>query len=325
MSKTISGITCVFLMLGVGVAFSQTPAAPLAFEVASIKPSPPIDPVAAASGKPIHVGMKIDASRVDIGNFSLAALIAKAYDVKAYQISGPEWVTALSAQRFDVVAKMPDGATKEQVPEMLRTLLAERFKLTLHKDSKEHAVYALIVAKGGPKLKEAEPLPVAAALASTDGGPAPPPSTGSNQMTVNAGAKGAEVSDGQGGKQKMTPSSDGKSMHFENSRITMAQFAEGMSPMVDRPIVDMTELKGFYQVAFDISMEELMAIARKAGANIPVGRGGGDAGRGTPEAIDPSGGSIFTSVQQLGLKLEARKLPIDNLVIDHAEKMPTEN
>ena len=187
-------------------------------------------------------------------------------------------MTALSAQRFDVLAKMPEGTTKEQVPEMLRTLLAERFKLTIHRETKDHAVYALVVAKGGPKMKEAEPLPVAAAPASTDGGPAPPPSTGSNQVTVNAGAKGAEISDGQGGKQRMTPSADGKSMRFENSRITMAQFAEGVSPMVDRPIVDMTELKGFYQVAFEISMEDLMALARKAGANIPVSAGGGASG-----------------------------------------------
>lgn len=311
------------LVLAAGAAFAQTPAAPLSFDVASVKPSPPINPMAAASGAPIHAGMKIDASQVDIGNFPLSQLIAKAYDVKAYQISGPDWLTALSAQRFDVLAKMPVGTTKEQVPEMLRSLLEERFKLTVHRETKEHPVYALVVGKGGPKMKDAEPDPIAPAV-STDGGPAPPPSTGSNQVTVNATAKGAEVSDGQGGKQRMTPSADGKSMHFENTRITMAQFAEGLAPMLDRPIVDMTELKGKYQVAFDISMEELMAIARRAGANIPAGLGG--AGRGPADAAsDPSGSTIFSAVQQMGLKLEGRKVPIEQIVVDHAEKMPTEN
>src|SRR4029077_19782644 len=126
-----------------------------------------------------------------------------AYDVKTYQITGPDWLTALSAPRFDIVAKMPEGTNKDQVPEMLRTLLAERFKLTIHRENKEQSVYALVVAKGGHKMKEAEPLPVAPTT-SPDGGPAPPPSTGSSQVSINTTAKGAEVSDGQGGKQKMT-------------------------------------------------------------------------------------------------------------------------
>jgi len=317
------------LVLAAGAAFGQTPAAPLAFEVASIKPAPAITPAMVQSGQPIHAGMKIDASRVDIGYFDLMALITKAYDVKPYQISGPDWVTSLgaqiAAQRFDIIAKMPEGSTKEQVPEMLRTLLAERFKLVVHRETKEHAVWALVVGKGGPKMKEAEPLPVAPTV-SADGGPAPPPSTGSNQVRVdvNTAKGGATVSDGQGGKQTTSLSPDRKSMHLENSRITMADFAAGLAPMLDKPILDMTELKGYYQIAMDIPMEEMMALMRKAGAMAPGG--GGDASRAPADAApDPSGGSIFASVQQLGLKLESRKAPIEQVVIDHVEKMPTEN
>jgi len=318
------------LVLSAGAVFGQTPAAPLAFEVASIKPAPTITPAMVQSGKPIHAGMKIDASRVDIGYFGLQELIARAYDVKNYQISGPDWITSMGAQvtgqRFDIIAKMPEGATKEQVPEMLRTLLAERFKLTAHRETKEHNVYALVVGKGGPKLKEADPLPIAPAV-SADGGPAPPPSTGSNQVTVNASPTGATVSDGEGGKQTMSMAPDGKSMRLANSRITMAKFAEGLAPMLDRPVVDMTELKGFYQVSMDIPMEELMAMARKMGAMVPGGGGGGGGAAGAPAeaASDPSGGSIFNTIQLLGLKLEARKAPIEQIVIDHVEKMPTEN
>ena len=85
---------------------------------------------------------------------SLADLIRVAYRVKPYQLSGPDWMTA---ERFDVLAKMPEGATREQVPEMLKALLAEPFKLAVHRESKEHAVYALVVGKGGPKLKESAP------------------------------------------------------------------------------------------------------------------------------------------------------------------------
>ena len=122
-----------FVATGVCVAFSaaalyaQTPAAAPAFEVASIKPVDMPGPAQAASGK-IHVGMKIDAARVDIGLFSLTDLICKAYDVKKFQVSGPDW---LGTQRFDVIAKMPEGATKDQVPQMLQNLLAERFKLEI--------------------------------------------------------------------------------------------------------------------------------------------------------------------------------------------------
>jgi uncharacterized protein (TIGR03435 family) len=103
-----------------------------------------------ASGK-LHAGMKIDGKRVDIGNFGMMQLICKAYDVKSYQVSGPSWMkgAGLAGQRFDIVANLPEGATKEQVPQMLQALLAERFKLVIHRESKDQAVYALVIGKGG--------------------------------------------------------------------------------------------------------------------------------------------------------------------------------
>src|ERR1700687_2395223 len=128
-------------------AFGQQPA----FEVAAIRAAAPITPEMITSGK-LHVGMKIDAGRVDIGFFSLHELIPLAYDVKSFQLVGPAW---LSAQRFDILAKMPDGATKEQVPAMLRALLEERFKLVAHRENREQQVYSLEVAKNGVKFKEA--------------------------------------------------------------------------------------------------------------------------------------------------------------------------
>src|SRR6476659_5055448 len=114
---------------------AAAPAAAPAFEVAAIKPAPPLDAAKIMAGK-LHVGMTINAARVDIGNLSLADLIRIAYKIKSYQLTGPDW---MPAQRFDMQAKMPEGATKEQVPEMLQTLLADRFKLSIHRDSKEHS------------------------------------------------------------------------------------------------------------------------------------------------------------------------------------------
>src|SRR5436309_4750684 len=96
------------ILLAAGVACAQTPAAaPLQFEVATIKPAPPLNPAAVQAGK-MHIGMKVDAARVDIGYSSLADLIVAAYKVKAHQVVGPDW---MKTERFDILAKMPEGAT----------------------------------------------------------------------------------------------------------------------------------------------------------------------------------------------------------------------
>src|ERR1017187_2232497 len=200
----------VATLLAAGSLLGQTPA----FEVASIKPSEPITPAMVASGK-LHAGMKIDGKRVDIGNFGLMQLICKAYDVKAYQVQGPSWLktVGLSGQRFDIVANLPEGATKEQVPQMLQALLAERFKLVIHRQSKDQAVYAMVIGKGGLKIEESRPP-----AASPDAAAPNPAVTGSSSVNVSQTKGGSVVSDGAGRQQKQTLSPDGKSLHLEISR-----------------------------------------------------------------------------------------------------------
>jgi uncharacterized protein (TIGR03435 family) len=268
-----------------------------------------------ASGK-LHAGMKIDNKRVDIGNASVMQLICRAYDVKPYQVTGPSWLqqVGLAGQRFDIVANLPEGATKEQVPQMLQALLAERFKLAIHRDSKDQAVYAMVVAKGGLKMKAFETPAVAA-----DGTAPNPAVTGSSSVSINQTKSGAVVSDGTGKQQKMTPTPDGKSMRLEMSGFTMAEFAEGLTPLVDHPIVDMTGLTGKYEATMEISMQELMNAARAAGAAVPPNAAG------PADAASDPGATVFTAVQTLGLKLEPRKSPMAFIVVDHVEKMPTEN
>ncbi|HTX36653.1 MAG TPA: TIGR03435 family protein [Bryobacteraceae bacterium] len=296
-------------MLGAGSLWGQTPS----FDVASIKPSEPITPAMIASGK-LHAGMRIDGARVDIGNFRLMQLIMKAWDVKMYQVQGPPWL--LTGQAFDIVANLPAGATKEQVPAMLQKLLADRFKLQVHTDNEPHSVYALVVGEGGPKLKES----------AAPAGDATPPAgvTGSSTATVNIGKNGGgTVTDGAGHKQTMTPSPDGKTLHIEISGATMGELADGLSPLTDQPIVDATGLKGRYDVTLDISMADLMNAARSMGANVPP-QSAGDPSKPADAASDP-GGSVFTAVKTLGLKLERRKEPLLRIVVDHCEKMPTDN
>ena len=316
--------SAVFLITA--AVFGQTPAtAPLAFEVASVKPAGQLDPMAVAQGK-VRVGLKVDGQIVDIGSFSLRDLIRIAYEVKDFQISGPDWLSAspMSVQRFNIQATLPEGATEKQVPQMLQALLAERFKLVIHRDTKDQSVYALIVAKGGPKLKEAEPDP---AVPETPEEPKKGETVigqGSSQMRMSGSmesGKGVTMKGGPMGQMHMTMA-DGR-MHMEAAKMTMASLAEMATQFVGRPVVDMTELKGNFQVAFDLSMDDLKNVARAAGMNMPGG--GGDAGKGLADASDPSGSTIFESVQKMGLKLEARKAPLELIVIDHVEKTPTEN
>jgi uncharacterized protein (TIGR03435 family) len=203
---------------------------------------------------------------------------------------------------------------------MLQALLAERFKLVIHRESKDQAVYALVIGKGRLKIEESEQP-----AASPDGAAPNPAVTGSSSVSVSQTKGGAVVSDGAGKQQKMTPSPDGKSMRFEIWGATLAELAEGLSPMVDHPIVDMTGLTGKYHVTLDISMQELMNIARAAGAAVPAAEGGGDASKPAELASDPGGSSLFTTIQTLGLKLEPRKSPMSFIVVDSVEKMPTEN
>jgi uncharacterized protein (TIGR03435 family) len=297
------------LVLAAGAAMGQT----ATFEVASVKPAAPLDRSQILSGQ-MHVGMKIDAARVDIGSMSLTDLIRVAYRVKPYQISGPDW---MASERFDVLAKLPEGASGGQVPEMLQALLAERFKLTVHRERKEHAVYALVVGKNGPKLKE-----------SASDADAPAEINDANpQVRVSGRGENTQVSisGGQIGTAHMSMGPGG-TMHLEAPKMNMAAFADTLSRFFDRPVVDLTELKGTYQVALDLSMEDLRNAARNFGVMAPgLGGGRGAARPPADAASDPGGLSIFAAVQQLGLKLEPRKTPLDLIVIDHLEKTPTEN
>jgi len=248
---------CLVLSLP-ALIFSQAPPA-LSFEVASIKPSQEITQALGkavlASGK-LHVGMSVDAARVDIGFMSLSDLIPIAFGVKAYQVSGPEW---MKAQRFDILAKMPDGATKEQVPEMLQALLQERFKLKVHRENRDFPVYGLVVGKGGSKLKETPPETDTPASDASQGGV----TFGDNPVRINAVRGGATIFSGANRTTKISPGPDGQ-MRLEMSKMSMAAFAEMLTRLVDRPVIDMTELKGNYQIVLDLSMGTLMNVARTA-------------------------------------------------------------
>jgi uncharacterized protein (TIGR03435 family) len=219
-----------------------------AFEVASIKPSAPDQPGSRMSG---------DQGRLVLENYSLKHCIQDAYGVQGYQISGgPKW---LDGDHYDIEGKLSVGTPPNQRLAMLQRLLADRFQLQFHRETRTVPGYAVVIAKGGPKLPKPE----------------------------NPDA----------------PSNWGSGSNMANGRnLTMAGFAQTLSRSLGRPVVDETG----YQDKFDFRLRWSADAAPPSGDAEP-------------------GPSVFAAIQeQLGLKLEARRVPVEVLVIERAEK-PTEN
>jgi uncharacterized protein (TIGR03435 family) len=202
---------------------------------------------------------------------------------------------------------------------MLQAMLAERFHLKIRLDNKEQNIYALVQGKDGHKMKPAvedTPTPAAAPERAPKADVAM--TVNGEQMSVNRTADGAVVKTADTGEVKVTAGAGG-TIRMAMSRITMPKLVEQLTPMLDRPVVDMTGLTGPYQVALEISMQDLASVARAAGMALPGAAAGGNG-----QAADP-GGSIMTSVQQLGLKLDGRKAPVEMVVVESVDRNPTEN
>jgi len=308
------------------------------FEVASVRPSPPLQlPLVA----PVRAGMSMDGGHVDIRLMSLRDLIIVAYRIKPYQLPGtPDWMTT---EVFDIMATIPQGVYKvpekqcgevspcnvsaSTVPEMLQALLVERFGLKIRRENKEIPVYALTLAKGGPKLKEVPPddpeaervfpKPPEGGIVAGVGGMTDP-------LTVRIAPAGGRGDGSPVFDRRGNPTAG--SLHVEIPKATMARLARVLTSMVDRPIVDRTGLTGTYEIGFDIPSQDVTrAIMMPMPGKIPRAAPPPEAGASGVMASDPTGGSIFQSVQSLGLRLKKDKAAIETIVIEHIEKNPTEN
>ena len=285
------------------------------FEVASIKPAAPQEM------DRISVSTRRDQGRIVFTNVSLMNVLTRAYSVKNFQISGPSW---LDSERFDITAKLPDGASEDQIPLMLQNLLAERFKMAVRRETREQPVYALLVGKDGPKLKKSDPSSPNPGLPSAL--PPPPPDGGGRGEAKGIPGAGqrvtANVVIGQGGgtggppKGMMMISSDG---HLEARRSTMKAFADTLSNLLDRPVVDLTGIEGEYDITLEISPDDMAGMRRMAPA-LPR-----PAQEAQPAPETTPGASIFTAIQQLGLRLDSRKAPVEFIVVEKVERVPTEN
>jgi uncharacterized protein (TIGR03435 family) len=306
-------LTAVAYLLAQG----QTPDK-LTFDAAAIKPfTPPTGGRGMIMGRGGRGGPgSSDPGRIHYPASTLKNLLTIAYDVKDFQISGPSF---LDTERFDIQATMPPETTKEQFRIMFQNLLAERFKLTLHRETKELPMYSLVVGKNGPKMKES--AEISAEEEAKD--PTPPPLP-KGDRPFKIGPDGfPDLPLPSGGRGGMFIMMSPIGARLTAQRQTTQQLAERLSSTLSKPVTDATELKAKYDFTLTYSMEGLNNNMMMLGP----GPGGGEGGRGPREGsdIEPPQ-NIFAAIQsQLGLKLEAKKGNVDLLVVDHAEKTPTEN
>lgn len=286
-------------------AFGQDTGKRLEFEAASVKVSELPAQGFIRLKPPGGPGTK-DPTRIEYNFSTMRNLLMTAYNVKTYQINGPSWI---DMERYDVIATVAPGTTKEQAAIMLQNLLADRFQLKIHRETKDLPLYELTVAKGGPKLKPYvedpnepkfdlnNPPPPGPLPADKNGRPTPPP--GATIMMINNGK-----------------------MHMVTRKADMARLADMMSNNLRSPVVDKTGLTGEFDLDLEFSTDGL------AGAPVPPPGGFGPGpGPGGPPAGDTTDApALITAVQeQLGLKLDLKKGPLDLIVVDHVEKTPAVN
>ena len=269
------------------------------FDVASVKPSIP-QPGGRISMMNRGGPGTSDPGQVTYMGISLKNLLATAYGVKSFQISGPGW---LDSERFDVTAKIPPDTSKEQFGVMLQNLIAERFKLTLHHETKDLPLYELQVAKNGPKLKPYVADPNAPSPPVPGTPPGPPVIGKDGRPILPPGGVMFMMSEG---RLKLTV-----------SKQSTARLADLLGNQLGQPVIDETGLTGEYDFNLEFSREGLPSGPLGPPPPPPALTAA------SPDSEPPS---LLTAVQeQLGLKLESKKGPQDLIVIDHAEKTPVEN
>jgi uncharacterized protein (TIGR03435 family) len=222
----------------------------------------------------------IDPGSVTLRGVPLKPVLMEAFNVKIEQIEGPSW---LETDCFEISAKFPEGATRDQLPAMLQALLAERFKLAAHKEDRPRSGYALVVDKGGPKFKEDDPNAKF---------------MGRNAGLMMYGAFGHGAVKGV---------------------MSMAALAANLSTEGYGPVQDLTGLTGKYDI--DLSWTRDPDFA-------PRPRDPAVSAATPPSADTPAapGADLFAALRdQLGLSLERRQMQVQFLVVDHIDRIPTEN
>ena len=264
------------------------------FDAASVKPASPNLPGGRLGAvAPVGGPGTADPGRISYRATSLKSLLMGAYAVENFQIEGPGW---MDTELFELSATMSPGTTEEQFRAMLRNLLRERFQLQTHRETKEFSGYALVIAKNGPKLKEARE-----ALAASRGGDA----TARPQL----GADGYFVPPQRPGLFLQLTGAGGVRSTFQ--RVSMEELAATLQSQLQRPVSDATGLKSNYDFVLNYAREGLYFGRLR----IPV----------SPGDPETQPGLLAALPDQVGLRLEPKKTMAEVIVIDQAAKMVQAN
>ena len=251
------------ILFAATAALGQSADAPApAFDVASVK----VSQTGTDGGPRRRENILLSPGSVTMRNVSLKAAIRWAWHVSDFQVSGPDW---LDSQRYEIAGKAAGPATEEELRLMMRALLRERFKLTLHRQTKELGAYLLVTGKNGPKLHEST-------------------TEGEGSIDINQ-----------------------RQLSVSVQRTPVSRLVEMMSNMLRAPVIDMTGLKGRYDLTLNVA--QYAADLAAQGKSLDSVR------------ADPEGFLSMILQEEFGLKLEAKKMPLEVVVIDHAEKSPVEN
>jgi uncharacterized protein (TIGR03435 family) len=240
---------------------------------------------------------------------TLRQLVAEAYQVRSSQIVGPDW---MGGDRFDLVCRMPAGSRKEDAPQMLRSLLGDRFKVVAHREPRTLDVMALMVGKNGPKLKESAPEPANAEEWEAEAAKV------AAQTAANGGRNSAAFMMGSIAVHFLFDNAN-SSAHLELTRVRMADLADLLTryPVANgRLVVDQTGLEGKYDAVLDAALSELTGA---------MAEGGSSAAPNPAEAASAPGGDMLRSLRGLGLELEKRKASVEHVIVERAERAPTGN
>lgn len=276
-------MTAVSLLSLAGASAQPRPA----FEVASIRPTD-------GSGDASFVmGIRLEGSNTIMRNVGLSTLVHAAFGIDARFLSSGDWLKG--TEHFDVRAKIPDGASPGLVPEMIQTLLEDRFQLAYHFERQQRNVYALLLANGGPKFKK-----------STDIDESMPGGAVTGLSAISDGARARTWRLPNGSSMRITVLNDGA--RWDLKGFSMLEVAFVLNTLDGLDIVDMTGLSGRYDLSTSETNEEACELCAHPSQSPASG---------TPGQRE--------SLQRLGLRLEKRKATVKVLVIDHLQKQPTEN
>jgi uncharacterized protein (TIGR03435 family) len=277
---------------------AQSPSPP-SFEVASIRQIEYTEQVRndvlAGTRRPRTT---VTDTRVSITYTSLVEIVRRAFRLldQPWRLAAPEW---LNESRFDLQATIPSGGS-DQVPEMLQTLLAQRFGLVAHRESREVSGHALVVRNGPAKLREmtSQELAELARLRESGKFEAQTIRTETSALTF-----------------KPTPAG---SIQAEVKGMSMSELARELTAAVGRPVIDRTGLPGRYHFTLELPLPDFPPL---------TGRGAGAAGSGPAAGALDTGAMMMNgmvdAVQRLGLRLESDRIPVEVIVVDKMSRTPT--